>query len=101
MRITYFTTVFAVLAFTAALAGDEIDREFLRMIKEDISGRYAKNCEISIEEVISQLVGNNGRRAERWRIKACDFSLVYDVEYYPPSHFPDRENDKLVRLIID
>ena len=98
-RITYVLPI--VLVAHSSLALDAIEDAWLSLISIDVSVHAERSCEARIELVVSQLVGNNGFRAERWRVKACEKLWTYDVEYYPREHFRDRDTDKVVRLVVE
>jgi len=99
VRIKFIYALPIALLAQFSLAANVLEDDWLVLISNDLSIHTGQSCEVRIEHVISQLVGNNGVRVERWTVEACEKLWTYDVEYYPREHFPDRNTDKVVRLV--
>ena len=84
-----------------AYAGDSIQSGWLDLIRADVAARTGENCDVHVEKVLHSVIGNNGRMSERWTVEACGRFLTYEVDYFPPSAFPDREEDKVAKHMAD
>jgi hypothetical protein len=99
-RLFFYIAIFFFL-FEGAGAGNSVESGWLDLIGADITARTGDKCDVRVEKVVNSVIGNNGYMSERWVVQVCGQSVIYDVEYFPPSAFPDREEDKIVQHIAD
>jgi len=99
-RLIFYLAIFCFL-FENADADNSVESEWLDLIRADITARTGDNCDVQVEEVVYSVIGNNGRMSECWVVQACGQVMTYEVDYFPPSAFPDREEDKFVKYVAE
>jgi hypothetical protein len=92
--IQMLVVIFLVALMPPAQASD-FDQVPLDQIRADVGS----TCSVRPAERTLSLVGNNGFRIERWVVETCNGPVRYDVIYYPPEFFPDREVAYEIRRI--
>jgi hypothetical protein len=83
-------TLFLALAATClpSVAREKFAFEALKQIQAQLGD----SCAVEPIESKLTLIGNNGFRIERWQVNTCSGPAEYDVRYYPPEFFPNRDS---------
>lgn len=58
-----------------------------------ITGQLGEGCKFEVVDFGMAIIGNNGRRSEEWLLETCKGPIIFWVEHYPLSTFPERSSE--------